>query len=84
MNPMNGMNGMILVTIVVFNMITNFDKKMIVDFMERNYPVSRIKINQSIHSSLRFATLSLCRGRGSCRGGLRLALRGWLRRGGGR
>lgn len=44
--------GIPLVTIVVFNMITSFDKKMIVNFMERNYPVSRIKINQRFRRAI--------------------------------
>jgi hypothetical protein len=33
-------------------MITNFDKKMISDFMERHYPVSRIKVNQRFRRAI--------------------------------
>lgn len=41
-----------MVTTVVSNMITDFDKKMIINFLERNYPISRIKINQRFRRAI--------------------------------
>jgi hypothetical protein len=34
------------VTTVVSNMIADTDKQMIIKFLDRNYPVSRVKINK--------------------------------------
>ena len=39
------MIGMISVTIVFFNMTSEIEKQMMLKFLERNYPVSRVKHN---------------------------------------
>jgi len=46
------MNGMILVTIVVSNMYTEVDKKLMLKFLERNYPVTRIKHNMRFRRAI--------------------------------
>jgi hypothetical protein len=49
---MNWMNGMILVTIVVFNMYTEVDKRLMLKFLERNYPVTRVKHNMRFRRAI--------------------------------
>ena len=46
------MNGMNLVTIAAFNMFTDIDKKLILKFLERNYPVTRVKHNMRFRRAI--------------------------------
>ena len=46
------MIGIILATIAVFNMYTEIDKKLMFKFLERNYPVTRIKHNMRFRRAI--------------------------------
>jgi hypothetical protein len=46
------MNGMSLATIAVFNMYTEVDKKLMLKFLERNYPVTRVKHNMRFRRAI--------------------------------
>jgi hypothetical protein len=41
-----------LVTIAAFNMFTDIDKKLILKFLERNYPVTRVKHNMRFRRAI--------------------------------
>jgi hypothetical protein len=50
------MSGIILATIVVFNMYTEIDKKLMFKFLERNYSVTRVKHNMRFRRAIQLDT----------------------------